>query len=168
MKRFWIINLLLFQASWFSAAFLTEYASAIIALLLLLHFALTPCPRDDSKLIALALIGIGIDTIHLLIGTFAASQSFFPLWLILLWIMFAISFNHSLLWFTRRSYSLLAVVGAIGGPISYWGGIQSGALTTEQTTPFVLSVLILTWALLFPSLVIGQQLIKTATLKSSR
>lgn len=157
MKWFWLTNLLMFQISWFSAAFLTAYASLIIALLLLVHFALTPTPREDSKLMLLAIVGMAIDTLHLLIGTFAAEQSFFPLWLILLWVMFCISFNHSLAWFTQRSYGLLAVVGAIGGTLSYWGGIQSGALTTAQPTSFVISILLLTWALLFPSLVIGHQ-----------
>ncbi len=155
MKQFWLINLGLFQACWLSAAFFTQYAALIIAALLILHFYLSPSPKLDAKLMLLAFIGISADSLHIYLGIFSAKGAFFPLWLALLWIMFSISLNHSLRWFTQATYGLLALAGSLGGTLSYWGGIQTGALFTEQTSGLVITVLALSWGLLFPLLIIG-------------
>lgn len=153
MKTFWIINLILFQLSWFSAAFFTQYAALIISALILLHFYLSPTPKLDIKVSLLALMGIFIDTLHLNLGTFSSEHAFFPFWLALLWMIFCISLNHSLSWCAKQPYWLLVLFGSIGGSLSYWAGIQAGALSTLQTPSHTLVVLALSWAILFPSLV---------------
>ena len=135
MKPFWITNFLLFQASWFSAAFFTQHAAWLITGLLLVHFLLSPRKWEDFKLFPLALFGASLDKLHLLIGTFSnavpftAIDTFFPLWLILLWIMFVLTLNHSLSWLTNKPLPIVIGFGACGGTLSYWAGIQAGALS---------------------------------------
>ena len=154
MKWFWLINLGLFQASWLVAAFLTEYAAPIIFAFICLNFYLSPSPKTDIKLLALIGVGVCVDSLHFYIGTFKADASFFPIWLIMLWAMFSISFNHSFIWFTKQTYWILALVGAVGGTLSYWGGIKAGALSNSHlSTSTSLIYLALSWAIVFPLLV---------------
>ncbi len=169
MKRFWIINLILFQASWFSAAFYTTGAAWIIAGLLMLHFLLTPTPRADLKLLPLVLPGICVDALHLLAGTYSAGETLFPIWLILLWSMFVISLNHSLNWLIKSPKVVLVAFGSAGGTASYWAGIQAGALQSTWSTEVVITVLMLAWGILLPLLVIGYRyLIPAVNLEQSR
>ncbi|MCW8334200.1 DUF2878 domain-containing protein [Vibrio sp. SCSIO 43135] len=165
MKRFWITNFLLFQASWFSAAFYTQHAIWLITGLLFIHFLFSPTKRADLKLLPLALIGVLLDKIHLIIGTFLPSDlftsidTFFPAWLILLWVMFVLTLNHSLSWLLDKPLFVNVIFGAIGGAISYWAGIQAGALSSDLTNYSLLITLALSWGVLFPTLVSGTRYI---------
>ncbi|MFC1233634.1 DUF2878 domain-containing protein [Vibrio sp. F74] len=154
MKLFWIINLFLFQASWLCAAFFTEYANQIMPLLLIIHFALSPTRIKDLRLLMLVPIGLIADKFQLELGVFSAGDSFFPIWLLMLWIMFIISLNHSLRWLDNRSIPTLMLIGAIGGASSYWGGIKAGVLVPLLPTSSVVFSLILVWTLLLPVFVI--------------
>ncbi|MCE9679486.1 DUF2878 domain-containing protein [Shewanella sp. AS1] len=163
MKWFWIINLLLFQLCWFSAALLLEYGALVILLLIAVHFGLSPTPREDAKLLLLVPIGVLVDGLLIHSGVFSSTSpqslgsidSLFPLWLLLLWAIFAISFNHSLKWLTRTSFMGVALVGAIGGASSYWAGIKLGRLTTQWNEAELLLLLMPIWAALLPILVLS-------------
>lgn len=161
MKPFWITNFLLFQASWFSAAFYTQYAALLIGSLLLVHFLLSPKKWADFKILPLALLGVCLDKFHLFIGTFSnatpftAIDTFFPLWLILLWIMFVLTLNHSLSWLINKPLLIVISFGACGGTLSYWAGIQAGALSHTWSISLLIPTLILSWGILFPVLVFG-------------
>lgn len=154
MKLFWVINLVLFQASWLCAAFFTDYANVIMPTLLLVHFVLSPTRRQDLRLLMLVPIGLIADKLQLEMGVFDAGDGFFPVWLLFLWVMFIISLNHSLRWLDNRSVLTLVLVGAIGGASSYWGGIKAGVLVPLMPTSTVLFSLIVVWALLLPAFVI--------------
>lgn len=155
MKRFWIINLILFQASWVAAAFYTSYAAIIMTLFMLAHFALSPSRLADLKLLLLVVPGVAVDTLHMQAGTFSAGGSLFPVWLILLWCMFLMSLNHSLRWLTDKRLYWAALFGGIGGASSYLGGIKTGALTTAMPLELTAVILACSWALLFPFLILG-------------
>lgn len=154
MKLFWIINLFLFQASWLCAAFFTEYANQIMPLLIIAHFALSPTRIKDLRLLMLVPIGLIADKFQLELGIFSAGDNFFPLWLLMLWVMFIVSLNHSLRWLDNCSVPILMLVGAMGGASSYWGGIKAGVLIPLLPTSNVVLSLILVWALLLPVFVI--------------
>jgi hypothetical protein len=154
MKRFWIINLALFQACWICAAFFTTHANWVMPIAILLNFALSPTRSKDLRLLALVPLGLMVDKILLDLGIFNAGEGFFPTWLALLWIMFIISLNHSLRWLDNRSILTLVLLGAIGGTSSYWGGVESGAIEALQTNRDTVVILMLNWALLLPTLVI--------------
>ncbi|RJX73682.1 DUF2878 domain-containing protein [Vibrio sinensis] len=160
MKPFWITNLILFQASWFSAAFLTSYATLIITVLLIIHFALSPNAKDDFKVLPLVILGLFVDNLHFSIGTFTTPDPFFPNWLVLLWVMFIISLNYSLHWLINKPLLVLVAFGAIGGTLSYWGGIKTGALEINWTNSSVIFTLAIAWGILFPLLVVSYRYIQ--------
>jgi len=150
MKRFWITNLILFQACWLCAAFFTEYAALVMPLLLALHFMLSPSRRKDLLLLLLLPIGFLADKIQLELGVFSVGESFFPFWLLLLWAMFLISLNHGLSWLDNRSLLTLVLIGALGGASSYWGGIKAGVIDPLMSDAAVWLSLMLVWGCLLP------------------
>ncbi|MBU2931793.1 DUF2878 domain-containing protein [Vibrio cyclitrophicus] len=158
MKRFWIINLVLFQATWVCSAFFTAQAPFVTPLIVVVHFLLSPTRRSDLKILALLPLGLLLDSFLLHFGVFAvdseiANQSWFPVWLVCLWIMFLISFNHSLNWLLKCSKVILFVIGSVAGTSSYWGGIKAGALITTWPDAWVLAALAISWGILLPLLV---------------
>ncbi|MCG7497866.1 DUF2878 domain-containing protein [Vibrio sp. Of7-15] len=153
MKSFWVINLVLFQASWLCAAVFTDIAHIVMPMLLMVHFGLSPIRRKDLKVLMLLPLGLIIDKGLLVLGIFNAGDGFFPLWLGYLWIMFILSLNHSLKWLGDRSLIFLILIGALGGSSSYWGGIKLGVLESELSTFYVVTSLMVVWGGLLPILV---------------
>ncbi len=155
MKRFWIINLILFQTSWVAAAFYTDYSDIIISILIFIHFTLTPCRLSDLKVLILVVPGVVVDALHIYTGTFSAGNTLFPIWLVLLWYMFLMSLNHSLHWLTDKKLYWSILFGGVGGTSSYVAGIKTGALTTTMSLDLVTLILACSWALLLPLLIMG-------------
>ncbi|CAH6837994.1 conserved membrane hypothetical protein [Vibrio chagasii] len=158
MKRFWIINLILFQATWVCSAFFTAQAPFVTPLLVIIHFLLSPTRHSDLKILVLLPLGLLLDSLMLHFGVFAidpaiANQSWFPVWLVCLWIMFLISFNHSLNWLLKCSKVILFALGFVAGTSSYWGGIKAGALLAAWPDASVVAALALSWGIFLPLLV---------------
>ena len=81
-------------------------------------------------------------------GAFIAGVA--PHWILALWALFATTLNVSLSWLRGR-WLLAAVLGAIAGPLSYWGGAKLGALVLVQPLPAVVAMAI-EWAIAMPLL----------------
>jgi hypothetical protein len=154
MKRFWIINLVLFQLCWFVSARFTDIAGPILALIIMIHFLLSPTPKEDLRLLLLVPIGIATDKVLIELNLFSIPSVFFPLWLALLWCMFIISFNHSLRWLMGLNLLFIALIGAVAGPMSYLMGVEMGALQLGWNSINALLFLSLIWALLLPTLAV--------------
>ena len=158
MKRFWIINLVLFQATWVCSAFFTAQAPFVTPLIVIVHFLLSPTRNSDLKILCLLPLGLLLDSLMLHFGVFAvdpdiANQTIFPVWLVCLWVMFLISFNHSLNWLLKCSKVILFAIGFVAGTSSYWGGIKAGALLTTWPDASVVAALAISWGILLPLLV---------------
>jgi hypothetical protein len=65
---------------------------------------------------------------------------------------FALTMNGCLNWLHGR-YILAAVLGFLGGPLSYFGGIKLGAATADSLVP-VLLVVAFCYALITPLLLL--------------
>ncbi|MEK9778156.1 MAG: DUF2878 domain-containing protein, partial [Methylophilaceae bacterium] len=72
-----------------------------------------------------------------------------PLWIVVMWLLFAMTLNHSLSWLKRR-YVLSFVFGALGGPLAYVAGEKLGAV--EITSDLSLVILAISWAMITPLL----------------
>ena len=68
-----------------------------------------------------------------------------------MWLLFATTLNVSLRWL-RGNYKAAALLGLIGGPMSYYGGAKLGGLIFINMSA-ALTALALGWAVVTPFLV---------------
>lgn len=106
--------------------------------------------------LAAALFGISVDGILIAAGfaNFAAPgpfSGFPPAWLVLMWMAFATMLNVSLAWLKDR-LALAAVLGLIGGPLSYYSGARLGAMELSQPIWLALGAVGISWAIALPAL----------------
>ncbi len=88
---------------------------------------------------------------HLGLFTFAGATVVLPLWLALIWLLFASTLTYSLSW-TQRPWWVGSLLGALGGPVSYWGGAKLADVGLPLGTWPSLVLLALIWAVLMPVL----------------
>lgn len=151
-----LVNAVLFQLGWF-ACVLGAQRPALLLLAgacLLAHFAFIG--RSSGELAAVAtltLAGCGLDTLLLNLGLFdfAGDSRVLPLWLALLWALFATTLGHSLAW-SARPWWLGSLVGTLGGPLSYLLGARLAGVGLPLGIWPTLLILALVWALLVPLL----------------
>ncbi|KXI29934.1 DUF2878 domain-containing protein [Paraglaciecola hydrolytica] len=153
MRAFWLINAVLFQLGWFGALLLNQHAVAILSITLVLHFFLSPSKKADALILLLAPIGWLMDYSLFQFNVLGAGSAGFPIWLLLLWLMFVVSLNHSLKWLSQISLFGVGLLGMILGPLSYLSAIKVGVLNSSLTSTFFVLLAAALWALLLPSLV---------------
>lgn len=141
-----LANFALFQIGWLIAV---EGASrdrpwpgpATVAVVLLVHLALVG-PRERAAQLAYALAvglaGTALDSgLHALGVTGYAARGepwpdvLTPPWITALWVAFATLPRFSLAWLRGR-WALAAALGALGGPLSYYGGARLGAVLVND------------------------------------
>lgn len=140
-----------FQVLWFSVVELASIKRSALAAALNLAWAggLMMSQREEARRLLLmwggggALIGLIGDGASLYMGLYIPAEPplipYVPLWLITLWIAFAMFAPLSLNWALRRP--LIAVAfGAIGGPLSYLAGVKWGAMAFGSSASLSLSV----------------------------
>ena len=169
--NFKIINFVLFQAAWFVCVLGASYNQTYLALalsiiILLIHFSLIKKRMLDLKLIIIAgLIGLLFDGVLLNFDLIIYNDPglpypYTPIWIVMLWMIFAMTLNHSLAWLSQKYY-LAILFGAIGGPLAYIAGEKLGAITLLSTNSII--TLSIGWALITPVLlVIANKLNKNA------
>jgi hypothetical protein len=150
-----LINLALFQLGWLVCVLGGNlYAVAFTLAALLLHrWLVLDDPREWKLIGVIVLAGCLWDAALAYSGVIRyadASVVGIPLWLVCLWLLFATTFMHSLLWL-RRCLWLAAPLAALLGPVSYWFG--SNLTEAELRAPLLASLAIMAagWALLFPA-----------------
>ena len=156
-----VVNFVAFQAGWFAcvlgAAHGRPAAGTLIAAILVAgHVMFSPRPAQELKLIGVAL-GIGLlwDSALVTLGWIDFTSGFVvaglaPHWILALWALFAMTLNVSLGWLKKR-LGVAALLGAISGPLAYWGGVRLGAVTFVNP---LLAVIALSagWAAITPAL----------------
>ena len=158
-----LLNYGLFQVGWFACVLAGAHgmtgvavvaAGAVIAVSL---WCFNTDRASDLRLFfAVTLIGFCMDTLNLQLRVFSLNGSprfpqLCPLWLLAMWSMFAATLRGSLSWLAGR-YGLAALLGAVGGTLSYHGGARFGAVTMHPNRAFSVAVLALGWALVTPIL----------------
>ena len=158
-----IINLLLFQGVWFLTVLGAAAGNGWIGLIglgvfFIAHYLFAPqTAAADFRLAGVAAgLALIIETIIVQAGLFDYAAAIpgggiAPLWLLVLWANFALTMNGCIAWLHHR-YVLAGVLGALGGPLSYFGGFKLGAATTEQSILLVLAIIAVIYALVTPLL----------------
>lgn len=134
-----VANFVLFQLGWLVSVVgaARGYPLAGVAYAgawVLLHHWHMRSGRLQELLFVLASAALGfiVDSL-LVVSGFIAFPPYarigFPstIWMVCLWLMFAMTLRHSLGWLRRR-YLLAAVLGGVFGPLAYWAGSRIGAI----------------------------------------
>ena len=125
-----LVNFVAFQVVWFAAVLGASHGlwwpGPIAATLFGIAHMLSPIRVDgDGVLIVVALLlGSVVDSSYAFSGVliYAApfpSAQLAPLWILALWVGFALTLNHSLAYLAHRPV-VATIAGAVVGPISYW------------------------------------------------
>lgn len=158
-----LANLVGFNACWFAlvlgaAAGLWWPGLAALAVFAVATIATSRWPSADLKLVGVALmIGFALETALVQGGIFRYATpvpwtAVAPVWMLGLWANFALTVNHSLGFLSGR-HALAAALGAIAGPLAYWGAARVfGAAEILAPAPLAISILAAAYALATPAL----------------
>ncbi|SDD94731.1 DUF2878 domain-containing protein [Aquimonas voraii] len=158
-----LANLVCFQLVWMvtvggAAQGLWWAGPVAAALFAAWQVPLSPAPRADLKLMAIAAVaGFLVDTALVLGGLLVFEtpvpwESAAPIWIVALWVAFALTLNHSMDALKRRPV-LAVLLGLIGGPLAYWVAAHVWhAVDLNGSALLSLAVIGAVWAVLTPSL----------------
>ena len=152
-----IVNIVMFNGVWLLCVLGGSAVAAVsVAVTLAFHMKFISLDRRELWFIAcVALVGLVVEfcLIHFSVLRQPDGSGIPPVWLLLLWPLFAITLNHSTSWFQNHLWPS-AVAGAIAGPLTYYTGTR---LTDyEIVDPFNVSMikLIIVWMVVFPGLML--------------
>lgn len=158
-----LVNAALFQVTWFACALgaaRNMLWPALAACLVLAIYQLQASRRHPSDVyLVITAIGLGliIDSawVQFELISYAAPSpisGLAPIWIIILWVGFALTINHSLAWL--KAHPLLpAAAGLICAPLSYVAGIKLNALSFLDDNLLICCVLGIAWAIALTLLV---------------
>ncbi len=145
-------NVIIYQLIWLLCVLGGNSGAYVGMLLLLIHLLFSPLRGADLLMMGFLLfVGLLVDgTLHQ-IGFISFTVTGFPipLWLITIWLGLAITPHHSLAWLKNRPI-LSMLLGALGGPVAYWGGVRLGAADFTWSVLPSLCILSIIWAFLWP------------------
>lgn len=154
-----VVNLVAFQIAWFACVLGGAHGwpwlgVGVTALVVALHLWMSDGPRREALLLVLVgAIGAVWDGFLVRFGFLEYSSGMLlpwlaPVWIIAMWVAFATTLNVVLSWLKGR-WTLAVVLGAIGGPLAFYGGHRLGAVAFPDT--FVaMAVLAGGWSFLMP------------------
>lgn len=156
MPLFKILNFGLFQAGWFTAALMTDNAVWIMLGMVALHFVISPSKLADARLLIVLLpIGLTLEVLMIALGFVVFNSSFvLPIWMILLWCLLILSFNHSLNWLANIPLVLQVILSGVAGLASYVAAQKFEALSIgEPILPYGAGIA-LVWAVQLPVMMV--------------
>ncbi len=152
------LNIVCFQLLWWACVLSPLYGLvfAVFALCLLfgmVHLQFVEGWSQALPLLLTALLGCLFDQLGYIIGMVDFNHhhqwiSYIPLWMAALWLAFACTLNVSLRWLASN-LRLAFVLGAVFGPLAYWGAAKLGAIVLPGQM-LSLAWLGLGWGLLLP------------------
>lgn len=152
MPPFSIINLLIFQGAWFSAALLKDQSLWLMLGLLLVHAVFSPSKQYDLRVVVVILpIGMAVESLMIATGLVVYHSEFLlPVWMVLLWCHLAVSFNHSLRWMQSIPAIWQSVLAALTGAGSYAAATRFGAIALPDTQILNLMMIAVIWGIQLP------------------
>lgn len=151
-----VINALAYQGGWFACVLGGDrWGVPAAAMLLALHWLrIDRSRREWATICGAALLGLAMDLGWQRLGLISFRDAGFagiPLWLAMLWLLFATTLRHALAWLQTRLW-LAALLGALAGPLSYFAGLELGAARSALPHWQVALAMAPGWLLLLPLL----------------
>ena len=147
-----ICNAVIFQATWFGCVLGGAAGQPIwgflgVGVLLGLNLRQPPVRSDLFFMAVLGVIGLVLDTFWIELGVLSYPGGWLaPMWIVALWLGFALTVNHSLAWLQQKPL-LAGLMAAAAAPLSYLGGERLGAVTVPDLSG--LWIIALAWGVLF-------------------
>ncbi len=159
MTRF-ILNIVGFQVGWTASILAARHDVWWAALIIVALVAFANLAFDRDRLttvrvaMVVALIGAPVDALLVAFGLLTFEPGFAPflLWVFALWLNFALTLGVSMRWLHGR-WALCVVLGAIGGPMTYFGGLKLGAIGMHEQVALSIAALAVSWGVLLPVVV---------------
>jgi len=150
-----IANALLFLLGWLACMFGGDSPwLLIVAAVLVVHLLWTSSWAAEGKLLlSVFLAGSALDSFLLNLGLFdfGEPRRLIPLWLALTWLLLGTTLNHCLAW-SARPWWRASLLGAIAGPLAYYGGAQIADVGLPLGAWTTLLILAAVWAVVMPVL----------------
>jgi len=158
----WVPNAIGFQIVWLAAVggaargwwWAGPLALAVFAML---QLGVSRWRSADLKLMLIAaVLGFAIDSLWVQLGwiEFRSAQpwsSAAPVWIVAMWMGFALTLNHSLS--ALKAHVVIALLfGLIGGPLAYWIAASVWHAATIDASWLPYAGLAVSWALITPLL----------------
>ena len=145
-----LLSSLWFQVMWFVAVIGRE--GTFVWLLIGTLITLAYCAYENVKkiwlIIVLSTLGVGLDFLNGYAGLFTFPKNHFPVWLIMLWVIFgwyAVQMKDLV---NRTPQRLVLLLVSLSGGLSYFAGYKVGAVAWGLGVAVSLPVLFLEWLLL--------------------
>ena len=160
--NFWI-NVAFYQATWLAAIAGAARGwwwagPAMFAAFAAWQLAVSRLRVADLELmLCAAVVGFIVDSFCIRGGLFVyaapvPSPDYAPIWIVALWMSFALTLNHSLAWL-KSHLPLASVLGAVGAPLAYLAAARGwNALAIAADPALAFGALALAWAILTPTL----------------
>ncbi|MBK8537787.1 MAG: DUF2878 domain-containing protein [Candidatus Competibacteraceae bacterium] len=157
------LNFIAFQIGWFACVLGGAHGwpwlgVGVTAAIIALHLYRAARPSTEAVLIVLSgLLGFIADSLLTGMGLlqFPSGQlhrHFAPYWMVAMWMAFATTCNVSLRWLKPR-LGLAALLGAVAGPLAYYGGAKLGGVSFAEPLASLIAVAGV-WTLAMPLLLI--------------
>jgi len=156
-RRWFIVyNFVSFQIAWFMSIHWKEQSILPLIAIILLHFALSQHRRRDWLTLALiTIVGSFVDMTAAYANLFVfESGQLLPIWLILLWANFSLTFHYSMSWLMHLHTLLQSLLGGIFGTASYFAAFKLGAVDYPMPMSFTLFFMIVIWSINLPVFVL--------------
>jgi len=153
-----------FQLGWFACVlsgarghFLSAIAAATAVIAVNLWLQRERLTDEVRLIMWITLVGFVVESINLTAGVFTLVSSseypwLCPVWLVLLWTMFATVLRGPLAWLSGR-YRLSLLLGAIFAVPNYFAGARLGAVKLNPHVIYSVSILMVLWAIAMPVMV---------------
>ena len=157
------VNFIIFQVCWFTsvlgAANNLGWLGPLLVLItapLQIHLLTKNHRAEIFFVIICGFSGFFLETLMIVANVYTPVNQGWgqvcPPWMAALWFNFALLVSISLAWL-KGKYTAAAILGAIAGPVAYWGGEKLGALTVAAKFNRGYMILAVIWALALPLLV---------------
>ena len=156
-----LINFIAFQVGWFACVLgaangMPWLGPIVVTAAVALHLARARRPLQEFWLVCCAMaFGLVADSLLLATGWLSYPAGLWlpglaPYWIVAMWALFATTLNVSMGWMRGRPL-LTFLMGAVGGPLSYWAGQKLGAIELDPPG-YALVALALAWGIAMPLL----------------
>lgn len=155
-----ILNFISFQLLWWACVLASKYhlsfwVFVLVGVYTLAHLMWVESPKHGLPLVLSALIGILLDQLGYRWGWVSfpysdPTSAYLPLWMMALWLAFATTINVSMRWMQGKPW-LAAFLGALFGPLAYWGAASLGVVFLSHGLSSMLWIS-LEWAIAMPLL----------------